>query len=211
MTRLSAILPALIAPLLLTACFPRPDYRDLPDASVIKHTTVEAVRVTVADMAAPTAEERAAVTEALIKVGERGLRVRVQLPKGAPVPAPEEMRRRIGALGLDPAIAKVEPSASAGGTTLVFVRVEVVAPDCAQLVTPSETLSINERPEMSFGCATYTNLSTMVTDPADLAVPRSYGGADGTTSAAAVRRYHDDKVTPLRGTTSVGGISGGGQ
>lgn len=208
MTRLSAILPALMAPLLLASCFPRPDYRDLPDARVIRHTSAEVVRLTVADTAAATPEERAAVTEALVRAGERGLRVRVLLPQGAPVPVTEEMRRRVTALGLDPAIVRVEPDASAGGTTLVFVRIEAVAPDCAQLVTPSETLPIHDRPQMSFGCATYTNLGAMVTDPADLAVPRAYGGADGTTSAAAVRRYRDDDVTSLRGTTSVGGMAG---
>lgn len=204
MNRFSAILPAFLAPFLLAGCFPNPDYRDLPNSSVIQRTSTVTDTVAVADNAAPTSGEIAAVTEALAKAGDSGVRVRVRLPQGAAVPAPTEMRRRIQALGIDPAIAQVEPNASASGTSLVFVRISLTAPDCASLVTPSEEWSAWQRPNMAFGCATYTNLTHMLADPADLAVPRNFGGADATTSAAAVGRYHDNQMTPLRHTSSSG-------
>lgn len=207
MTRLSAILPAFLAPLLLAACFPNPDYRDLPNASVIKSTPSVVEIVTVADNTKPSEAEVAAVAAALAKAGERGLRVRVRLPQGAPLPSPGEMRGRIAALGIDPAIAVVEPNAVPDATSLVFVRINLTAPNCAELVTPSEEWSAWTRPNMSFGCATYTNLTHMLADPADLASPRAFGGPDATTSASAIDRYHTDKVTPLRRTSSTSGAA----
>lgn len=210
MTRLSAILPALLLPLAVGACFPRPDYRDLPNPSVIGRTATVLDTVAVADNAAPTPAETAAIAAALERAGDSGLRVKVRLPQGVPVPDGIEMRRRIQGLGIDPAIAVVEPNAVPAGTALVFVRVAVSAPDCAALVTPSEEISAWSRPSMAFGCATYGNLSRMVTDPADLVSPRAYGGADATTTGAGVDRYHQDKVMPLRRTTSVGGVTQGG-
>lgn len=210
MTRLFAMLPALLLTVVLGGCFPRPDYRDLPDTSVIQRSVTVIDTVVVADSAAPTAPERAAIAAALAQGGETGLRVRVRLPQGAPVPAAAEMRRRIQALGIDPAIAMVEPNAAAAGTDLVFMRITIAAPDCAALVTPSEAISAASRPSMAFGCATYTNLTNMVADPADLVAPRRFGGPDGTTSATAVDRYHQDKVTPLRRTTSVGSLNSAG-
>lgn len=208
MTRLSAILPVVLVPLALAACqFPRPDYRDLPDAKVIQRTTTVVDSVAVADTAAPTAAESAAVAAALARAGESGVRVRVRLPQGAPVPPADQMRARMAALGIDPSIAVIEPAASPAGTTLVFVRIALTAPDCAALVTPSEELSASSRPSMAFGCATYSNLTQMVTDPADIAAPRSFGGADATTTAAAVGRYQANQVTPLRKTTSSSGYA----
>lgn len=207
MTRLSAILPALLVPLVLAGCFPRPDYRDLPDAKVIQRTATVVDSVAIIDTAAPSPMEKAAVAAALARAGDSGVRVRVRLPQGAPLPPADQMRARVAALGIDPAIAVVEPGTSPTGTALVFVRVTLTAPDCATLVTPSEELSAWARPSMAFGCATYSNLTHMVTDPADLAAPRSFGGADATTSAAAVGRFYDNKVTPLRDTTSTRGYS----
>lgn len=208
MTRLSAILPVVLVPLVLAACqFPRPDYRDLPDNKVIQRSSTVVDSVAVADNAAPTSAETAAVAAALAKAGDSGVRVRVRLPQGAPVPPADVMRARIAALGIDPSIAVVEPAASPAGTTLVFVRIALTAPDCATLVTPSEETTLVPRPSMAFGCATYTNLTQMVTDPADIAAPRSFGGADATTSAAAIDRYHTNAVTPLRKTTSSSGYS----
>lgn len=207
MTRFPAILPVFLAPLLLAGCFPRPNYRDLPNPSVISSSSSVVATVAVVDSAKPTEAELAAIADALIKGGDAGLRVRVRLPQGAPVPAADDMRRRISAMGIDPAIAVVEPNTSNSGTALAFVRISVTAPDCASLVTRSEEWSAWARPRMSFGCATYTNLSQMVADPADLAVPRNFGGADATTSTSAIERYRTDKVTPLRQTSSTSGSS----
>lgn len=207
MTRLSAILPMVLAPLLLAGCFPNPDYRDLPNSSVIGTTASVVAVVAVADTAQPSAAELAAVSEALAKAGDSSMRVRVRLPQGAPVPPAEEMRGRISALGIDPAVAVVEPAASPAGTSLVFVRITLTAPDCAAMVTPSEEWSAWARPRMSFGCATYTNLTHMLADPADLSTPRNFGGPDATVSARAVGRYHADKVKPLRDNSATYGLS----
>jgi pilus biogenesis lipoprotein CpaD len=212
MTRLHAILPVFLAPLLLAGCFPNPNYRDLPDSSVIQTTTEVVETVAVADNSKPTDAELAAVTAALAKAGERGVRVHVRLPQGTPVPSADEMRRRVAGLGLDPATAVISPAASPSGTSLVFVRITATAPDCASMVTPSEEWSAWSRPRMSFGCATYTNLSNMVADPADLVSGRNHAGADGTTSASAVSRYHEGTVKPLMRTssTATGAQSGAG-
>ncbi len=210
MTRRFAFLPVLVLSVLLGGCFPRPDYRDLPNASSIGHTVQVLDVVAVADASAPTAHDRAAIAAALARGGDSGLRVRVLLPRGVPVPAEAELRDRIRGLGIDPAIAVVAPEAGGEGTQLVFVRVTVSAPDCAALVTPSEAISAHARPTMAFGCATYTNLSRMVADPADLVAPRSFGGADGAPTASAIDRYRRNEVTPLRSTSSLRGIEAGG-
>ncbi|MGE5476599.1 MAG: CpaD family pilus assembly lipoprotein [Bacteroidales bacterium] len=216
MTRLHAILPVLLAPLLLAGCFPNPSYRDLPSVSVIQTTTEVVDTVTVADNAKPTEAERKAVAAALAKAGEVGVRVQVRLPQGIPVPAADELRRRVEGLGVEPSVAVIEPGLSANGTTLVFVRISATAPDCAAMVTPSEEWSAWARPRMSFGCATYTNLTNMVVDPADLANGRNFGGGDATVTADAIKRYHDGQVKPLRQTSTSGSApsaasSGSGQ
>lgn len=210
MNRHFAILPALVLSVLLGGCFPRPDYRDLPNASSIGRTVQVFDTVAVADVTIPSAQEREAIAAALARGGDSGLRVRVQLPRGVPVPAEADLRARIANLGIDPAIAVVEPGAGGDVTQLVFVRVSVTAPDCAALVTPSEAISAYARPTMAFGCATYTNLSRMVADPADLVMPRSFGGADGAPTVSAIDRYRRNEVTPLRNTSSVDDISSGG-
>lgn len=210
MRRFSAILPAILVATLVGGCFPRPDYRGLPSSTVIPRQVTELARVAVADTAAPTAAETAAVADALKRSGEDGVRVKVQLPQGAPVPPTAEMRGRIAALGIDPAVAVVEPNVSSAGTTLVFVRVTLSDPDCAALATPSEYGDADNRPTMAFGCATYSNLGRMLSDPADLESPRNFGGADATTSAAAVDRYHRNKVTPLRQTSATNGLGSSG-
>ncbi|MCR6630931.1 MAG: CpaD family pilus assembly protein [Magnetospirillum sp.] len=201
MSRPTAILLALALPV-LSGCFPNPDYRDLPNSSVIGHTVGVVATVPVADLAAPTAQERAGVAAALAQAGGNGVRVQVRLPRGEPAPAEAVLRQRLQGLGIDPAIAIVDADNTGGGATLAFLRVTLSAPDCAALVTPSEEWSAGSRPSMAFGCANYTNLTRMLADPADLAAPRAYGGADSTTSAHAVELYHLDRVKKLQKSTA---------
>ena len=210
MSRLSAILPTILLPLVLAACFPNPDYTDLPNVYSIPRTVEVLDNVAVADLAAPSDAERAAVAAALARGGENGLRVKVLLPQGRVNPAEPDVRARVAALGIDPAIAVLQNQSSPRGTILQFLRVTVSAPDCAAMITPNETTEAMFRPNMSFGCATYSNLSRMVTDPADLVRGRTYGGEGGVPAAQGVDRYNQGKVTPLRRTTTVGSIGGGG-
>lgn len=210
MSRLFAILPVMLLPLALAACFPRPDYTDLPNVHAIPRSVEELDNVAVGDLGAPSAAERAAVGAALARGGDSGLRVKVR-PSLAASRMPEaDIRAQVAALGIDPAIAVIEPQGAAPQTILQFLRVTVGTPDCATMVTRSEVTKTSGRPKMSFGCATYSNLSRMVTDPADLARGRAYGGESGVPAAQAADRYNQDKVTPLRRTTSVGGAGNSG-
>lgn len=212
MSRLSAILPAILLPLALAACFPRPDYTDLPDVQSIPRSVELLDSVTVADVSAPTSAERAAIAAALVRGGDRGLRVKVRLPQAMPLPSESEARARVSTLGIDPAIAVVEQQTVSTATVVEVLRVTLGVPDCAAMVTPSEYLDGWMRPNMSFGCATHSNLSRMITDPADLVRGRSYGGEGGVAAAQGADRYNRGEVMPLRRTTSVGGVgsTGGG-
>ncbi|HZZ10877.1 MAG TPA: CpaD family pilus assembly lipoprotein [Paraburkholderia sp.] len=76
---------------------------------------------------------------------------------------------------------------------------QVLPPDCAALERPSlvRDAGIARRPDIAFGCATYTNLAAQIARPADLVAPRPLGPADAAVAASAVRRYETGKVTPL--------------
>ncbi|MFT0533430.1 CpaD family pilus assembly lipoprotein [Castellaniella hirudinis] len=90
------------------------------------------------------------------------------------------------------------------------IRVEVqadgslaaVPPHCGPLFPEQRRLQFDSRPQVAFGCATYTNLANSVARPQDLLAPRPYAGQMAEDAAAAVTRYREDKVTPLRDTTS---------
>lgn len=209
MSRLSAILPVLL-PLALAACFPRPDYTDLPNVYAIPRSVEVLDSIAIGDLAAPSAAERGAVAAALARGGDSGLRVKIRLSQTAAQMSDADIRARITALGIDPAIAVVEHQGTPPRTVLEFVRVTVGIPDCAAMVTRSEATETVDRPNMSFGCATLGNLSRMVTDPADLVRGRAYGGESGVPAAQGVDRYNQGKVTPLRRTTSVGGLGNSG-
>ena len=58
-------------------------------------------------------------------------------------------------------------------------------------------------PLPEIGCSNAFNRATMAANKGDLITPRTYRGADGTVSAAAVQRYREDKVKviPLESTT----------
>jgi hypothetical protein len=82
-----------------------------------------------------------------------------------------------------------------------------LGPDCKPLLQPSQLNKAGDlRQSIAFGCATYTNLAEQVARPQDLTHPSRFGGQSPDTAGAAVKRYRDNAVTPLRGTraTDVG-------
>lgn len=84
-----------------------------------------------------------------------------------------------------------------------FDGMHAVPPDCATLQQPSRLTDAGfARPGVAFGCATYTNLAIMLARPADLVRPIPYGGADAAIGASAVRRYEEERTTPLNPTST---------
>jgi pilus assembly protein CpaD len=78
-----------------------------------------------------------------------------------------------------------------------------VPPDCASLARPSELTDAGvRRPDMEWGCATYTNLAAQLARPEDLVRPRTLGPADAAVAASAVHRYEIGHVEPLDPSTS---------
>ena len=76
-----------------------------------------------------------------------------------------------------------------------------VAPDCKPLLQPSQLNKAEDlRQSIAFGCATYTNLAEQIARPRDLTHPGQYAGQSPDSAGAAVQRYRDNAVTPLRGT-----------
>lgn len=87
-------------------------------------------------------------------------------------------------------------------------RLQALPPDCETLYQPSRHGTPHDvRMGVSFGCATYTNLSQQIARPEDLVAPRPYGRQSAETATAAVRRHQTGKTTPLRQTTTTSGDS----
>ncbi len=70
--------------------------------------------------------------------------------------------------------------------------------DCRSL-TESPILSDGGfgRPDMQWGCATYSNLAAQVADPRDLVAPSKLDPANGPAAVTAVRRYELGNVKAL--------------
>lgn len=80
---------------------------------------------------------------------------------------------------------------------------QIEPPDCRQLAVRSGLTDGGLRqPSVAWGCATYTNLAAQVSNPRDLEQPRPMGPADAAVAADAMRRYEQNKVTPLDKQTS---------
>ena len=72
------------------------------------------------------------------------------------------------------------------------------APDCSRLAVHSGLTDAGiKQPSVAWGCATYSNLAAQVANPRDLQQPAPMGPADAAVAANAMRRYEQDKVTPL--------------
>ncbi|MGU7771993.1 CpaD family pilus assembly lipoprotein [Burkholderia sp. MR1-5-21] len=91
-----------------------------------------------------------------------------------------------------------------------FDGARALPPDCAKLMQPSHLVDAGfGRAGVPFGCATYTNLATMLARPEDLVAPVPYAGADADVAASAVRRYVEDRVKePIPGRTQTTGTPG---
>ncbi|PWF24255.1 CpaD family pilus assembly lipoprotein [Corticimicrobacter populi] len=76
-------------------------------------------------------------------------------------------------------------------------------PDCELLYPARRRLAHDDRPQVAFGCATYTNLAASVARPQDLVQPAEYGGAQTDAATLAVQRYRENEVEPLRETDSM--------
>lgn len=95
------------------------------------------------------------------------------------------------------------PDPSAIAVTGSGAQAQAVAPDCDTMLLPSAMTTADDRHTWAFGCATYTNLARSVARPADLTDPAPFAGASAVREEGAVRRYHDNKTTPLKSTTTV--------
>ena len=95
------------------------------------------------------------------------------------------------------------PRSMPDASVLGFDGHAAVLPDCASLARPSVLKDAGiHRPQMEWGCATYTNLAVQVANPKDLVAPQKLGPADGAVAADGVRRYETGKVIPLDPSTT---------
>ena len=77
------------------------------------------------------------------------------------------------------------------------------APDCSTLMQRSHHNKVDDlRKPIGFGCSTYTNLAAQLARPEDLVRAKAYRGQSPDAAAAAITRYRENKVTPLRETRS---------
>jgi type IV pilus biogenesis protein CpaD/CtpE len=78
-----------------------------------------------------------------------------------------------------------------------------VPPECTELARESLLTDAGvHRPDMQWGCATYTNLAAQVANPRDLVAPAKLAPADGAVAVGAMQRYESGKVIPLDATSS---------
>jgi pilus assembly protein CpaD len=95
------------------------------------------------------------------------------------------------------------PRSMPDASVIGFNGKAALPPDCASLARSSELTDAGwHRPEMEWGCATYTNLAAQLARPEDIVKPRTLGPADAAVAASAVHRYETGHVTPLDTSTS---------
>jgi type IV pilus biogenesis protein CpaD/CtpE len=95
----------------------------------------------------------------------------------------------------------VEPTMATGPNSVIIVRSEylIASSNCPRYI-PASQWNPNEAAMPGFGCADAHNMGQMLARPRDAAVGRSPGPADGTVSAAAIRRYREGRVRSLDAT-----------
>lgn len=95
------------------------------------------------------------------------------------------------------------PDSSVIRVTQTEAGFQAIPPECARLLEPSRLNKFDDpRPAVAFGCATYTNLAEQLARPQDLTHPAPYAGQSPDTAAAAVQRYRENAITPLRSTSA---------
>lgn len=124
--------------------------------------------------------------------------VHVTIQSSQTAPHMQAIVKLIAAEGIDP--RKIDFGAAPGGSsrsvTIVADKYTAEAPDCPAWDT-GPVATNNNSTRANLGCANLSNLAAMVADPHDLIAGKSSTKADATTAAAAVQRYHDDKVKDL--------------
>lgn len=200
----TAIALALLAPL-LGGCFPRRLPTDeMPDTAAIP---VSGQRETVNLAVAPIREDTVALLgPAVLTLGDPS-RIHVAIrPHGHPLESGriEQVRQSLASLGIKDGLVIVAPPSDVadGRFEVTLDRWTAGQPNCDALQRPSDMEQNGQRPSMAFGCATVSNLSSMLDDPGDLVQPRTLGPVDATSQVEAVRRYQNNTVTPLNQSTA---------
>ncbi|MGI4858579.1 MAG: CpaD family pilus assembly lipoprotein [Janthinobacterium lividum] len=81
--------------------------------------------------------------------------------------------------------------------------IRTTPPDCAALSRASLLTDAGlQRPDMQWGCATYTNLAAQIASPRDAVAPEPIGPADAAVAASAVHRYQTGHVMKLDTSTT---------
>jgi pilus assembly protein CpaD len=98
---------------------------------------------------------------------------------------------------------KKPPRGMPDDSSIGFDGKSAIAPDCNMLSRASTLTDAGyDRPEMAWGCATYTNLAAQIANPKDLVAPEKLGPADAAVAASAVHRYETGQIVPLDTATS---------
>lgn len=124
-----------------------------------------------------------------------------------------EIVRLLERRGVDPRRIRVLPPATVSRHVLVEIaRFRAVRAPCHPWdpVWSASHDTSGARPDL--GCSDLNNFSAMIADPHDLIEGSTTPYADGTTAAAAVRRFHENKVEPLpppADFATTGGNNGG--
>jgi pilus assembly protein CpaD len=130
-------------------------------------------------------------------VGRDPAAVHVTIQGSQPAARLDGVAKLVVQQGIDP--RKITLAVAQGPQRSVTVLAEkyvAEAPECPAWDTgPAATNNNSTRANL--GCVNLSNLAAMVADPHDLIAGNSSTKADGQTSAAAVQRYHDDKVKDL--------------
>jgi len=204
--RLTAIAFAGCAPMLLTACFPNQvPVKPLPTVAEIPLSEhMDSVEVSI--FATP-AQMREQLGQLVVRLGEPPhMLVRVQ-PHGADIVATAAAKQAgvvMHDFGVLPSNLVLSPPAAGAAGTLVVTASRMVAsaPNCPSMARRSVTTFSFERPIFALGCANLSNLAEMIDDPRDLTDPAPFGGPSGVSEVDAVRRFNENKTTPLNGSST---------
>lgn len=202
MLRRRPIVPSalvLASTLVLTGCFPRPDYSGIPGMSSLTVSAREDV-IPLEDAVGVADPRRARLAAFLGATPGAVPRFRVEVPPGADA---QMLREQAIALGAAPERLSVVTAAAGSVPALRVIASTVAAPDCSSMLLPSSHVQHDSRATFAFGCATRSNLAAMLDDPADLVAPVPFAGATASRETAAVRRYLKDQTKPLLKTTVV--------